>query len=195
MKKETSSEFYLVLMVNILLADAGSGALRMLKVSRDDFEMFFSQRTTANASTRGSRRPKRRVLCVNSASLRKTRSTLTLNLRRRAEHVVRKRGPRGKHSRSARPCSGPPVPTPHRGPLGPTPPSPLLPPSVWSPQYAATPPPWATETTKTTTPHRRTRTQRAMTQMRDTTLMTTLHSSFAGVERDLTTVTTLFSCT
>lgn len=37
MKKETSSEFYLVHMVNILLADAGSVALRMLTVGRDDF--------------------------------------------------------------------------------------------------------------------------------------------------------------
>lgn len=152
--------------------------------------MFFFQRTTANASTRGSRRPRRRVLCVNSASRRKTPSTLTLNLRRRADHAVRKRAPRGKHSRSARPSSGPPVPTPHRGPPGPTPPSPLLPPSVWSPQSAATHPPWAMETTKTTTPHRRTRTQRATTRSRYTTPMMTLLSSFAGVERDLTTVTT-----
>lgn len=156
----------------------------------------FLQRTTANASTRGSRRPKRRVLCVNSASLRKTQSTLTQNLKRRAERMLKKRGPMGKDSPSAHPSFGPLVPTPHQGPLGPTPPSRLLAPSVWSPQYPATHLSRAMESTKTTTQHRRTRTQRAMTQeKRGTTPMTTLHSLFAGVEWLLTILTALFSFT
>lgn len=91
-----------------------SAALWMLTEEFNDFEMFFFfQRTTANASTRGSPRPKRRVLCANSASLRKTQSTLTQNPKRKVEHVVMKRGQRKKHSPSARPSSGPSVPIPH----------------------------------------------------------------------------------
>lgn len=129
--------------------------------------------------TRGSHRPRRRVLCANSASLGKTQSTPSPSPRRKLEDAGRKKGQRGKQTLSALLCSGPPTLAPPQGAQGPIQPPPPLP-SAWPPLHTVTHPSWAT---KTTTPHRRTRTQKAMTQERKgTTLMMTPHSSLIGVE-------------
>lgn len=135
------------------------------------------QPTTASVSTRGSRRPRRHVLCASSASLTKTRSTQSPSPRTSLGDVGRKKALGGKRTRSALLCCGPPTRAPRletQDSTQPPPPPPPLLPSAWHPPHATTQPSWATMTSCML---RRTQTQKVRTRERKgTTLMMTQHS-------------------
>lgn len=143
------------------------------------FSLF--QPTTANVWTPGSRRTRRRALCVNNVSPVKTQSSPSLSLRMTPEDAARRRARTARATLSALPYCGHPTRTPRPRAQGPTPPPPPPPlPSAWLPPHISSLPSWGT---KTTTPQRRIRTRTPQTRMRSgTTLKTTRHSSSVAAE-------------
>lgn len=146
-----------------------------------EIPLVFLQPTTANVLTHGSRRPRRRVLCANSASHGTTQSTPSPTLTRKPEDAERKKEQKATQTQSAHLCFGHLTKDCRQGvqePIQPRPPPPPPLPSASLPPLTATHPSWAM---KVTTPHRRTQTQKVMTQEEIiSTVMMTQLSSLVG---------------